>query len=332
MQKSQGSYEKTILTISALLAIGVAVYLVLLSRGFEEDLVVAQAVPQKNLNPPATAAMEEAIKTIRGRYSWTSPERNGKPVPLNKSVLLVMKGGELFDLLLPEPQFRPPMTNIFVTGDMKKSPPESPLPNFYSPNLGQLDADNDGFSNLEEFEGKTDPRDAQSMPPLTNKLVLRQRISHDYVVRLVSGDGSTFQVQRLKPEPKASKFVAINEEFGFERGSVRFKATGATKKTIKDPTLGEKEVFVMKVTDLSTNKEFELVEKVDVNLAEYEAEFEFRWKNRSIIPGAREGKTFQLPGVAKTYHILKLEADKAVIAPVGPNGQPTAETIEIKQG
>lgn len=157
MQKSQGSYEKTILTISALLAIGVAVYLVLLSRGFEEDLVVAQSAPQKNLNPPATAAMVEAIETIKGRYSWTSPERNGKPVPLNKSVLLVMKKGELFDLLLPEPQFRPPMTNIFVTGDAKKSPPEAPLPNFYSPNLGELDADNDGFSNLEEFEGKTIP-------------------------------------------------------------------------------------------------------------------------------------------------------------------------------
>ncbi len=332
MQKRQGSYEKTILTIAALLAIGVAVYLVLLSHGFEEDLVTAQAAPQKNLNPPATAAMVEAIDTIRGRYAWLSPERNGKPVPFNKSVLLVMKRGELFDLLLPEPKFRPPMTNIFVTGDANKTPPEAPLPNFYSPNVGDLDADDDGFSNLEEFEGKTDPRDAQSMPPATNKLVLRQRISHDYVVRLVSGDGTTFQVQRLKPEPKASKFVAINEEFGFEKGSVRFKATGVEKKKVTRPALGEVEVYVLKVTDLSTNKQFEMEDKVDVNLAEYEAEFEFRLKRRVIIPGAREGKTFQLPGLGKSYHIIKLEADKAIIAPLGPNGQPTAETIEIKQG
>lgn len=170
------------------------------------------------------------------------------------------------------------------------------------------------------------------MPPLTNKLFLRQRISHDYVVRLVSGDGTTFQVQRLKPEPKASKFVALNEEFGFERGSVRFKALSAEKKKVIRPALGEVEVYVLKVIDLSTKKEFELEDKVDVNLAEYEAEFEFRWKKKQVIPGAREGKTFQLPGVAKTYHILKLEADKAVIAPVGADGNPTAETIEIKQG
>lgn len=332
MQKSQGSYEKIILTIAAVLTIGAAVYLVMLSQGFEESLAVAPAGARNNLNPPNTPAMAEAIDTIQKKYAWLSPERNGKPVPLNKSVLLVMKQGELFDLTLPQPLFRPPMSNVFVVGDKTKTPPEEPLPDFFSPNVADLDADQDGFSNLEEFEGKTNPRDAQSMPPLTNKLFLKQRISHDYIVKLVSGDGATFQVQRLKPEPKMSKFVSINQGFGFEKGSERFKATAASKKTIQHPTLGEKEVFVLKITDLSTNKEFEAAEGLEVNLAEYEAEFEFRWKKRTTIPGIREGKTFQLPGLGKSYYIQKLEETRAVISPIGTNGQPTQETIEIKQG
>ncbi|MGV3662786.1 MAG: Amuc_1099 family pilus-like system protein [Prosthecobacter sp.] len=331
MQKSQGSYEKVILTISALLTIGVAVYLVLLSRGFEESLAVTQAGVRNNLNPPNTPAMAEAIDTIKKKYAWLSPVRNGKPVPLNKSVLLVMKQGELFDLTLPEPLFRAPMTNVFVVGDKTKSPPEDQLPNLFSPNLAELDADDDGFTNLEEFNGKTDPRDPQKMPPLTDKLFLKQRISHDYIVKLVSGDGTTFQVQRLKPEPRMSKFVAINQGFGFEKGSERFKATSVEKKTIDHPTLGKKDVYVLKITDLSTNKEFEAVEGLDVNLADYEAEFEFRWKKRSTIPGVREGKTFQLPGLGKSFYILKLEETKAVIAPL-IDGKPASETIEIKQG
>lgn len=327
MQKSQGSYEKIILTISALLAIGIAAYLVLLSRGFEDDLTLPQAQSRNLLNEPPTAAVIETIDTLKKKYAWTSPVRNGKPVPLNKSVLLVMKGGELFDLLLPEPLFRPPMTNVFVVGDKNKTPPEEQLPHLFSPNVGDLDADKDGFTNLEEFNGKTDPRDEKSHPPLTDHLYLSKRISHDYIIKLVSGDGSTFQVQRLQPEPRASKFVTINQEFGFERGSVRFKATAVRKETIDDPTLGKREAYALTVTDLSTKKEFELVERQEVNLAEYEAELLFLHKKRHIIGGAREGKTFVLPGVAESYRILKLEEDKATIA---PEADPS-KTIEIKR-
>ena len=112
----------------------------------------------------------------------------------------------------------------------------------------------------------------------------------------------------------------------------RFKVLSAEKKQIQHPTLGPMDAQVLKIKDLSTNKEFELTEKGDeVNLAEYEAVFEFQWKTRSKIAGVREGKTFVLPGVVKTYHILKLEDSKAIIAP-DEGGKPSSQTIEIKQG
>lgn len=332
MQNSQGSYEKTTLILCSLAALGVAVFLVLQSRAFEESLALPSGASANNPNPPNIGAVQEAIDTIKKKYTWVSPARNGKPVPLNKSVLLVMKEGQLFDLTLPEPKFREPMTNVFLVGDRSMTPPEEQLPHIFSPNVGDLDADEDGFSNLEEFEAKTNPRDAASMPPLTDKLFLIQRISHDYTVKLVSGDGKTFQVQRLEPQPRASKFVAVGEEFGFERGVTRFKVLSAKKEEIQHPTLGPMEAQLLKIKDLSTNKEFELVEKGDeVNLAEYEAVFEFRWKKLSKIAGVREGKTFVLPGVVKTYHILKLEDSKAIIAP-DVKGKPSSQTIEIKQG
>lgn len=332
MQNSKGNYEKTILTIASLVAIGVSAWLVMESQGFEDSLELAQSSSRNDLNAPNTQAVVEATETLKKKYLWASPLRNGKAVPLNKSVLLVMKDGQLFDLLLPEPQFRPPMTNIFLTGDPAKNPPEGQLPHLFSPNVGDLDADDDGFSNLEEFNGKTDARDPAKMPPLTNKLFLRQRISHDYILKLVgSGDGTTFQIQRLKPEPKSSKFVPLNEQFGFEKGVVRFKLLTARKDTIQHPTLGPMDVYVLKVLDLSTNKEFELVQAKDINLAEYEAELEFRWKKSQVIPGVREGKVFQLPGVGQSYYIRKLDEDKAIISPVGNDGKATEEMIEIKQ-
>ena len=331
MQNSQGNYEKVILTISSLLAIGAAGFLIFQSSAFEDSLLLPQGASRNDLNAPDNAAVVTGIDTLKKKYAWLSPDRSGKPVPLNKSVLLVMKSGELFDLLLPEPQLRPPMTNLFLTGDRTKNPPEAELPNIYSPNVGDLDADNDGFSNLEEFTAKTDPRSDSSLPPLTNKLVLRQRISHDYILVLKGGSDGTFQIQRLQPS-KGSVFKPLNEEFGFDKGATRFKLLEAQKQTIQHPTLGPMEAYVVKALDLSTNKPFELVQGKETNLAEYEAELEFRWKQRQPIPGVKEGKTFQLPGLGKTYHIWKLEENKAVISPLGSDGKPTPEKIEIQQG
>lgn len=340
MQNKQGNYEKTILIISSLIAIGVAVFLILESQGFEESLTLQQAFSKNDLNAPDRQKVVEATETMKKKYSWLSPLRNGKPVPLNKSVRVVMKGGKLFDLLLPEPKLRDPMTNIFLTGDKTKTPPEDELPGIFSPNVGDLDADSDGFSNLEEFNAKTDPRDAASMPPYTDKLFLRRRISHDYILLLKGGsDGKTFQIQRLAPG-KGNVFKAENEEFGFPDPDKKAAATGnrfkilsSSKQTIKDPKLGtDKDVYVLKMFDLSTKKEFDLVQDKETNLADYEAEFEFRWKRRQVIPGVKEGGTFQLPGLGKTYYIIKLEESKAIISPVGTDGGPTKDIVEIKQG
>lgn len=330
MQNRQGNYEKTILIISSLLAIGVAVFLILESQGFEESLTLPQGFSKNDLNAPASQKVKDATETMKKKYSWLSPVRNEKAVPLNKSVMLVMKDSKLFDLLLPEPKLREPMTNLFLTGDLTKNPPEAQLPNIFSPNVGQLDADNDGFSNLEEFNAKTDPRDASSMPPYTNKLFLTKRISHDYILMLKGGSDGTFQIQRTVPT-RASVFKPLNEEFGFDRGTIRFKILSFRKETV-ETKFGPKEAFVLKMLDLSTQKEFELVEGKEVNLADYEAEFEFRWKKRQVIPGVKEGGSFQLPGLGKTYYILKLEETKAIISPLGADGKPTKETIEIKQG
>lgn len=330
MQNRQGNYEKTILIISSLLAIGVAVFLILESQGFEESLALPQGFSKNDLNAPDSQRVKDATETMKKKYSWLSPVRNEKAAPLNKSVMLVMKDGKLFDLLLPEPKLREPMTNLFLTGDLTKTPPEAQLPNIFSPNVGQLDADNDGFSNLEEFNAKTDPRDASSMPPYTDKLFLTRRISHDYILLLKGGSDGTFQIQRSVPS-RASVFKPLNEEFGFDKNTIRFKILSFRKETA-ETKFGPKEIFILKVLDLSTQKEFEMVEGKEVNLADYEAEFEFRWKKRQIIPGVKEGGTFQLPGLGKTFYILKLEETKAIISPLGADGKPTKETIEIKQG
>ncbi|MBK8091461.1 MAG: hypothetical protein IPK32_05575 [Verrucomicrobiaceae bacterium] len=302
------------------------------SQSFEEGLVLPTAVPKNNLNPPDTQSIAKSIETISKRYAWVSPNINGKAVSLNKSILLVSNGNQIFDLMVEKPLFRSPMTNKFILGDKTKDPAEETLPNIYSPNIGDLDADDDGFSNLEEFNGGTNPRDDKSLPPYTNKLFLKQRIANDYILMLNSGeDSGTFQIRRIKPEPARSIFTTVGTEFGFDKGVNRFVILSFTKQKVKHATLGEIDAYVVKVRDNATQAEVELVQRIEKNLAEYEAQFEFRWKQIDIIAGVKKGKTFQLPRVGETYYVREIEENKAVISPVDKGGQPTTKTFEIIQ-
>jgi hypothetical protein len=334
MQKTQGNYQNVILIISVVAAVATSAYLVTLTQSFDESLALPGSVTRNNMNPPDAKAVKDAIETISKRYVWTAPVIKKKSVALNKSVLLVQKGNEIFDLDVEKPVFRPPMTNAFLVGNKEADPPEEPLPSYFSPNVGDLDADEDGFSNLEEFNGGTNPRSDKSMPPLTNKLFLKQRISNDYVLKLLNGeDSGSFQIRRLSPEPAKSVFATLNNEFGFDKGVGRFVALSFEKKKVNHPTLGEMDAYVVKMRDNATKSEFTLEQGIDKNLAEYEAQFEFRWKQIDIIPGVKKGKTFQLPRVGTTYYVIDIEENKATICPVDTSsGNPILDKkIEILQ-
>lgn len=322
MQKKNGNYEKTLLVIAALLSAGMTAYALYDSGRLPERLALQQARPSSNFNPPPTEQVSSVLKRLTEKASWVSPVINGKPVPLNKSILLLQKGDQLFDLQVPEPVLRPPMSNEFLV--------KNDLPNIESPNVGALDPDNDGFSNEEEFLAKTNPRDERDHPPVTRKLFLKQRISHDYIIKLNSST-PPYQVQRITPEPRASKFVSPGDEYGFDKGVIRFKALEFSQKVMVNPTTQlETDVSELKCLDISTQKEFVLVRGQETNLADYEAEFEFRIgapQQRKV----REGETFQLPGLGDTFKVLSVSAEEAVIVRV-EGGVAKGDPMTIKKG
>lgn len=318
MQNRKGKYEKVLLGLAAVIALGVAGYLVWTSNSFSERLTRKQGNSRNDPGQPPTATVLETMKILQEKVTWVSPVINGKPVPLNKSVLLVKKGDQLFDLQLEEPQLRPPMTNSFLVSNN--------IPNILSPNVGELDADGDGYSNLEEFEKKTNPQDANSHPPFTDKLVLKRRITYDYIIKLNSSS-PPYQVQRVKPEPKRSAFVSMDKDFGFDRGVDRFKPISFTAKKVPDPAVGEKDVSELVVKDLASGKEVTLVRGEEFNLAEYEAEFEFLLNDRPTRT-VKKGDTFQIPGIGVTYRLVEIEESSAVIQAVEGGGEP----ITINKG
>lgn len=323
MQNKKGNYEKGILASCFLIAIALSGYLVWDSQSIGEKLTLRSGISKNEMNPPPTEVVKSVMQRLTEKVTWVSPVVKGKAVPLNKSVILMQKGDDLFDLQTEDNVLRPPMSNEYLI--------KNNIPNIESPNVGALDPDNDGFSNEEEFLAKpqTNPMEAESHPPVTQKLYLKQRITHDYKIKLNSSS-PPYQVQRTAPDPKVSKFVSPNDEFGFDKGVIRFKALSFEAKTVEDPTVGEKDVSELKCLDIATQKEFVLVRGSETNLAEYEAEFEFRI-GQSEVRKVKEGETFQIPGIGMTFKVLSIEESQAVIVPVDGDKH-AGDQITVKKG
>ena len=110
-------------------------------------------------------------------------------------------------------------------------------PAYLVPNVGDLDADDDGFSNKEEFEAQTNPTDPKAHPPVTNKLFLKERVAHNNRVILRSSS-PPFQIA-TQDQKRRNWFVNEGQRFG---DGDRFIAGKLEKKVVPDPKLGEKDV------------------------------------------------------------------------------------------
>ncbi|MEI6398730.1 MAG: Amuc_1099 family pilus-like system protein [Pseudomonadota bacterium] len=197
------------------------------------------------------------------------------------------------------------------------------------PNVGELDADKDGFSNKEEFEKGTNPKDADSHPPFTDKLFLVQRTARNYIVVLKSSS-PPYQVSVTTPDlKKKGWFVEEGKAFGI---GDRFKVEKFEKKIIPDPKTGEKDMSELVVEDSLTKKKLTLVKDVEINLAEFECVLEFRLHGLERLPPLKKGDTFRIPGLPDTtYKVIDILEDNAVVSALKPDGT-TEKEIIIKKG
>lgn len=317
-QKS--NFERVILSLAAVVAVAGSGWMIYNSLQFSSNFDVTSATKKDDFGVIPIEQVTDAIKNAtKPTVAWTAPERSNKPVPLNKSVLLVLKDQQVYDLFLEQPQLRPPLTNSFLR--------EYDLA-YQVPNVDMQDPDADGFNNLEEFEAKTNPKDPRSHPEITNKLFVLQRIADDYKV-IFKSSSTPYQVSTPNDSRRKNWFIeGTGKHFG---SNDRFLVTNFEKKVVPDDKVGEKDVSELTVQDSVRENTVVFVKDVENNIADYSVEFEFRLKTVSKFTVAKEG-TFRIPGFdATTYKVLDIQEDSAVIAPLAADGT-TGQEILIKKG
>ncbi len=117
-----------------------------------------------------------AIASLQLKLQWTKAEVNARSVDLFTGVsLFVDKNNPKRPVDLPNsPDVHPPIPNQWWI-DYRIDPGYGDSP--------QRDEDADGFSNIEEFNAKTDPADNRSHPDLIQKLVYISRESIEWILR-----------------------------------------------------------------------------------------------------------------------------------------------------
>ena len=160
----------------------------------------------------------------------------------------------------------------------------------------KLDADSDKFSNLEEFQGGSDPRNPDSQPEFHTKLRFIEKIEIPYEIKFVSVDGKDISVRRIAPlmaDGRTASRLDAKEGEEIFKDDKRFKIKGIEDReaTVDGQTAIAKHLVL--IDSLNPDKPVVIQEKATVNLATYQA------KVKSLISGSedtkKEGEEFKFP-------------------------------------
>jgi hypothetical protein len=205
-------YDIVLLVVATLLLVSNAGWIAM-NRMEPADIQVALTIPKENAIPFLNFdAVRQAAGLAESPAKWKSSSELPEGTPERGSLLVsrryLLKDGKLIDPLAEgSEQLHPPISNDWLLANGL---------DYTDMNIKEKDADGDGFSNLEEFDKKTNPNDSKDAPASLNKLKL---VSFNPVpFRLEfkgdpSGEGKEFQINLKDLKGSArSQYRKIGEQ------------------------------------------------------------------------------------------------------------------------
>jgi hypothetical protein len=205
-------YDILLLAVATLLLVSNAGWIAM-NRMEPVQVQAVLTVPKENAIPSLNLdAIRQAAALADSPAKWKSSSDLPAGTPERGSLLVsrryLLKDGKLIDPLAEgSDQLHPPITNDWLLANGL---------DYTDMNIKEKDADGDGFSNLEEFEKKTNPNDPKEAPASLNKLKLvgfkpvpfRLEFKGD-----PSGEGKEFQINLKDLKGSArSQYRKIGEQ------------------------------------------------------------------------------------------------------------------------
>lgn len=303
-------YDRVLVIAAALLLLLTGVAIWQNATNFSTNFVAAQAAPPpKQPKPPGKAGeLQDATQKLQTPPQWTFSGRSGLFVPEKHFI-----GANGFPATLQTTQVHPPVPNEWLE--------QFGLPIADADVLAQ-DADSDGFNNLDEWQGKTNPTDKNSHPDYLAKLKLKAFKEEPFRLMFSSwvsdgAGGQTFGVNAIDLK-LPTQFAKVGELVG----GTRFKIVKFAEKYQADKYGTNIDVSELTLEHELTKEQLTLVkEKVAIS-PESVATFVYLWGERREFE-VRKDQEFSLkPQENIKYKLIDVQPTKAVIVNIQKPNDP----------
>ncbi len=302
----------------------------------------------KGKPPTSDPAVKSAGMVAKAKSSfqltreWTKAEDEGRPVDLFTGVALFVNKNDQkkpVDLIEGEPVHPPIPNSWWLEYRLDPGFGDSPL----------RDADEDGFSNQDEFAAKTDPSNAKDFPALITKLTYIGDESVQWVLRpgfeaaggsftFTYGDGKAAnRIGAANPVPPGGIFFEKEPAMG------RFKLLDSEKRMVMNEAIqAEEEITFVRIEDQKPNKKGTVYE-IPASFRAADQRKYARFDRTAVLSlealglggqefRIEENTSFGLPSgdAKKPYKMKEVTPQSIMIEFTGEDGK--VQTYEIKKG
>lgn len=301
-------YERVLLIAAAILLFVCSIFVWKNAANFGSQLSVMPPAPGlKSASPMAKAQeLDAAIEKLHQPPQWTFGGRSGLFVPEKHFI-----GANGLPATLQTTEVHPPVPNEWLE--------QFGLP-IADADVLEQDPDNDGFNNLDEWAGHTNPTDGNSHPEYYTKLKLKSAAEEPFRLVFSSWVGGTFAINTIDMK-QPTQFVKVGDSI---KGT-RFKVAKFTEKYEKNKYGTNVDVSELTLEQEETHQPLTLVKEKVAMSPESVATFVYTWGGRLEFQ-VRKDQEFSLkPQEQIKYKLIDVGPAKAVIV----NSQRTDEPIEI---
>jgi hypothetical protein len=300
-------YDRVALIAAALFLLISAVSIWWSAIQFGNRLAAQTGLPPKNASPPATAAeVDRAAERLQNPAQWKSSTRSGLFVPEKHFI-----GANGLPATLQTAQVHPPVPNDWIE--------KFNLP-IQDADVLEQDTDTDGFTNVNEWQGGTDPTNKDSHPDYLTKLHLVSATEEPFRFIFASWVDGTFALNTID-QSEPTQFLKMGDVV---RGT-DFKIVRFTEKHERNQYGTNVDVSELLLEHRQTRAQVTLVKEKVATSPQSVATFVYTWGGRREFE-VRKDQEFSLKPIEEiNYKLVDVQPNKAVIV----NTQKPNARIEI---
>jgi len=302
-------YDRVALVAAAIFLFICAISIWWSAAQFGNKLAAQQqaAPPPKAASPPGKAVeLDHAAEKLQQPAQWKFGGRSGLFVPEKHFI-----GSDNLPATLQTTVVHPPVPNQWFE--------QFGLPVENADALDE-DPDSDGFTNLDEWKGQTNPTDKDSHPDYLTKLSLESATEEPFRFMFSSWVGDTFAINSID-QSEPTQFLNKGDTI---RGTA-FKIVKFTEKYQPNQYGTNVDVSELLLEHAATKEQLTLVKENVAMSPESVATFVYSWGGRREFE-VRKDQEFSLKPLEEIkYKLVDVQSNKAVII----NTQKPNQPIEV---